>query len=145
MHTPRTRMHTAEHILSAIMRLEYGADRNVELHLGDKKTKCDYCPNAPLQDGDIEQIQRRVNDEILANHPVGDEIIARSEATEYDLWKVPADAETIRIVNIGTLDAQPCSGEHVSNTQEIGEFRVTTYENRDNGRTRIRFKVGAPK
>jgi len=60
---------------------------------------------------------------------------------EYDLWKVPAEIQEIRIVKIGEFDAQPCRGEHVSRTQEIGEFSVSSYELRENGRVRIRFKI----
>ncbi len=139
---PRTRMHTAEHILSAVMRIDYGAPRNLELHLGDKKTKCDYEPSRSVNPEDIAAISDKVNKEIQKNHPVSHFVIPRTEAVEYDLWKAPEDAREIRIVKIGDLDAQPCSGEHVARTQEIGSFRITSHEWRENGRLRIRFKVG---
>ena len=48
---------------------------------------------------------------------------------------------TFRIVKIGEFDAQPCRGEHVSRTNEIGKFSVSSYELRENGRVRIRFKI----
>lgn len=139
--TPRARMHTAEHILSAIMRIHFNAPRNLELHLGDRKTKCDYQPAAPLQEPDILRIEALVKAEIAKNHPVTDFVVRRAEARAYDLWKVPPDAETIRIVKIGDLDAQPCSGAHVSATKEIGEFHLLSHEVRPNGRLRLRFRV----
>lgn len=136
------RMHTAEHILSAIMRREYGAPRNLELHLGEKKTKCDYTPSRRIDEADIAHIERRVNEEIQKGHTVQAYTLSRQEAAErYDLWKVPAHADTIRIVVIGDLDAQPCSGPHVQNTRDVGIFRILSYDLRDNGRIRIRFKV----
>jgi len=87
------------------------------------------------------QIETLVNQEINANHSVSHFFVHREEATEYDLWKVPAEIQEIRIVRIGEFDAQPCRGEHVGYTEEIGKFSVSSYEIRENGRVRIRFKV----
>ncbi len=140
--TPKlARMHTAEHLLSAVMRKFYNAPRNLELHLGEKKTKCDYDLPQPLADADVEKIQQLVNEEIAKNHAVSFAYIKRSEAQQFDLWKVPADMYDLRIVRIGDFDAQPCSGSHVRSTSEIGEFVIASLEKRENGRTRIRFRV----
>ncbi len=135
------RMHTAEHILTAVMRKFYDAPRNLEFHLNEKKTKCDYEVPGSLKDKDIIQIETLVNQEINANHSVSHFFVHREEATEYDLWKVPAEIQEIRIVKIGEFDAQPCRGEHVTSTNEIGRFHVSSWEKRDDGRLRIRFKV----
>ena len=136
-----TRMHTAEHILTAVMRKFYDAPRNLEFHLNEKKTKCDYEVPRSLNEQDITQIETLVNQEINANHSVSHFFVRRKEAGEYDLWKVPAEIQEIRIVKIGGFDAQPCRGEHVGHTKEIGEFSVSSYELRESGRMRIRFKV----
>ncbi len=136
-----TRMHTAEHILTAVMRKFYDAPRNLEFHLNEKKTKCDYEVPRSLNEQDIIQIETLVNQEINANHSVSYFFVHREEAKEYDLWKVPAEIQEIRIVKIGEFDAQPCRGEHVSRTNEIGKFSVSSYEIRENGRVRIRFKI----
>lgn len=135
------RMHTAEHILSAVMKRHFGAPRNLELHLGEKKTKCDYAVGGSLSDQDLRQIEQLVNAEISRNHAVSLFRIKRDEAGAYDLWKVPQDSEQIRIVQIGDFDAQPCSGEHVSQTSEIGTFHITSCDLQGNGRIRIRFKL----
>ena len=135
------RMHTAEHILTAVMRKFYDAPRNLEFHLNEKKTKCDYEVPRSLNDQDITQIQTLVNQEINANHSVSYFFVHREKAREYDLWKVPTETHEIRIVKIGEFDAQPCRGEHFSRTNEIGKFSVSCYELRENGRVRIRFKI----
>ncbi len=134
-------MHTAEHILTAVMRKHYATPRNLEFHLNEKKTKCDYLVPNPLTQQDIEQIENLVNQEIAKNHSVTPHTLNRGEAVNYDLWKVPADAQEIRIVKIGDFDEQPCEGNHVSNTDEIGKFRISSFELRENGRIRIRFKL----
>ncbi|MDQ7054125.1 MAG: hypothetical protein Q9P14_15030 [candidate division KSB1 bacterium] len=137
------RMHTAEHILSAIMRIHYAAPKNLELHLNEKKTKCDYQPAVPIDEAAIRRIEAMVNAEIRKNHPVTAFMLSRQEAEQrgYDLWKVPPDAEEIRIVKIGELDAQPCSGQHVTRTAEIGVFRIISHDVRESGRLRLRFRV----
>ncbi len=135
------RMHTAEHILTAVMRKFYTAPRNLEFHLNEKKTKCDYEIPRLLNEQDIIQIETLVNQEINANHSVSHFFVRREEAIEYDLWKVPAEIHEIRIVKIGEFDAQPCRGEHVSLTKKIGIFSVSSFELRENGRMRIRFKI----
>ena len=135
------RMHTAEHLLSAVMRKFYGAPRNLEFHLGEKKTKCDYEVTRPLQEQDIREIETRVNAEIARDLPVTSFHLAREQAGRYDLWKVPPDHDPIRIVKIGEFDEQPCGGAHVSHTGEIGRFYISSYALRENGRVRIRFKL----
>jgi len=134
-------MHTAEHLLSAVMRKHFGAPRNLEFHLGEKKTKCDYKPERPVSATDIESIETLVNEQITRNLPVSSYVVARQDAAEHDLWKVPAEAERIRVVRIGDYDAQPCRGEHVNATAEIGRFEISSFDLRDNGRLRIRFKL----
>jgi Ser-tRNA(Ala) deacylase AlaX len=134
-------MHTAEHILSAVMRKFYEAPRNLEFHLGEKKTKCDYETPRPLGDADFKQIEALVNGEIAKDHPVSNFITTREQAAGYDLWKVPPDANEISTYKIGDFDEQPCGGPHVTRTSEVGTFRVLSYELRENGRVRIRFRV----
>ena len=128
-----TRMHTAEHILTAVMRKFYDAPRNLEFHLNEKKTKCDYEVPGSLDEQEITQIEALVNQEINANHSVSHFLVRREEAGKYDLWKVPAETQEIRIIKIGGFDAQPCRGEHVSHTQEIGTFCISSHELRENG------------
>ena len=60
-----------------------------------------------------------------------------------DLSKLPEEAsETLRIVRVGDYDACACIGAHVSNTSEIGRFKLLNYDYTD-GRLRLRFKLEA--
>ena len=136
------RMHTAEHLLSAVMRRRFGSPRNLELHLGEKKTKCDFLVPRPLAAEDLALVEAEVNAEIAAGHSVTAEVVSRDEAERaYDLWKVPPDAAEIRIVRIGAVDAAPCVGDHVRSTREVGRFRITTADMKDERTVRIRFTL----
>jgi len=132
-------MHTAEHVLTAVMWRLYGSPRNLEFHLGDKKTKCDYEVVRPLGADDVRHIEDAVNAEIARDLAVSVMHITRSDAGHLDLRKVPSDAETIRVVSIGDVDTTPCSGEHVGRTSEIGRFLLKSFEMRTPTLVRIRF------
>lgn len=58
-----------------------------------------------------------------------------------DLSKLPEDAsEMLRIIRIGDYDICACIGAHVSNTSEIGHFKLLNYDFQE-GRLRLRFKL----
>jgi Ser-tRNA(Ala) deacylase AlaX len=68
--------------------------------------------------------------------------VSREEAAAIvDLSKLPEDAsQTLRIVRIGDYDACACIGAHVTNTREVGTFRIISHSFAD-GIWRLRWKV----
>ena len=85
---------------------------------------------------------RRVNEIILQNLPVTEEVLPRAEVAEIaDISKLPPEAgDMLRVIRVGGYDVCPCIGKHVSNTSEIGVFKITTWDY-ENGRLRLRFKL----
>lgn len=134
-------VHTAEHILTKVMKDHFGCTRNFEMHLGEKKSKCDYDVPKELSEEGIRRIEDLVNAEIGKGHSVTSEVIPISEAEGHDLWKVPEGVAEIRIVRIGDFDATPCAGEHVANTAQLGRFKIISYSRKEDGLLRIRFKL----
>lgn len=136
------RMHTAEHILTAVMRRLFQSPRNLEMHLGEKKSKCDYAVPRPILDDDIASIENAVNAEIARDDAVTHEILPIERAREtYNMWKVPRGVKEICIVHIGDFDVTPCSGEHVEHTAQVGQFRIKSHSMKDENIVRIRFSV----
>lgn len=135
-------MHTAEHILNSVMDKMYHCGRSFNSHIEDKKSKCDYKARRALTNREVAAVERTVNEIIKLNLPVGEEYVGRREADEkYFTGKLPENAgEAIRIITVGSFDACPCIGQHVSNTSEIGMFSVTSADFTD-GILRIRFKL----
>lgn len=135
-------MHTAEHLLNQTMVRMFGCPRSKNAHIERKKSKCDYeLAEAPTTE-QMAEIERRINEVIDRHLPVTIEFMSREEAAQLvDLSKLPeAAGDTLRIVRIGDYDACACIGAHVSNTSEIGHFKMLTYEFAD-GRLRLRFKL----
>ena len=135
-------MHSAEHILNQTMVRMFDCGRSFSNHIEKKKSKCDYHFERNLTEAEISELNERVNQTIQRNLPVVQEFVTRDEANDkFNLERLPESAgETIRIIKIGDYDACPCSGLHVSNTEEIGSFKIISTDF-NNGVLRIRFKL----
>ena len=137
--------HTAEHLLNATMVKMFGCPRSRNAHVEKKKSKCDYILDSEPTQEQVDEIESRVNEVIARRLDVSIEFMNREQAASIvDLSKLPDDAsETLRIVRIGNYDVCACIGAHVSNTDEIGTFKVISHSY-DNGIWRLRWKVVKP-
>ena len=135
-------MHSAEHIMNQTMIQMFNCGRSVRNHIEKKKSKCDYCFNRNLTVEEIAEIETKVNEIISQHLPISEVLITRTEAQErFNLSKLPNEAgDTIRIISIGDYDACPCIGTHVTNTSEIGHFRIISTDYNE-GILRIRYKL----
>ncbi|MFT3738321.1 MAG: hypothetical protein QM786_06155 [Breznakibacter sp.] len=138
-------MHTAEHVLNQVMIRNFGTKRCFTMHLEKKKSKCDFLFDRPLSETDEQLIENEVNQVLKQNLPVYDQTVGREEAEKLvTLEKLPEESgDEIRIVHVGDFDACACIGNHVSNTREVGEFRIISTSFED-GALRIRFKLNRP-
>ena len=118
-------MHTAEHLLNATMVKTFGCLRSRNAHIERKKSKCDYILSVCPTEAEIQMIEDKVNAAIDQNLPV------------------TVDAsETLRIIRIGDYDACACIGLHVSNTSEIGTFKIISHDYDEERQVlRLRFKL----
>lgn len=134
--------HTCEHVLNATMVAMFGCPRSRNAHVERKKSKCDYLLDAEPSAETVAEIERKVNEVIASGLDVTVEFVTRDQAASIvDLSKLPEDAsETLRIVRIGDYDACACIGAHVSNTSEIGQFKIISHSYVD-GVWRLRWKV----
>lgn len=136
-------MHTAEHVLNGVMVRLFGRGRCYSAHINPKKSKCDYRFDRDLTADEALQVEQLVNEQLARNLAVREEMLKLDEAANrYDLGRLPEGVDTVRVVHIGDFDSCPCIGEHVSNTREVGMFRLTTH-GFDEGTLRIRFKLEA--
>lgn len=137
-------MHTAEHILNQTMVRMFGCPRSKSSHIERKKSKCDYYLTEAPSAEQIREIEAKVNEVISQNLAVNVAFAKRDEVPAHvDLSKLPEDSsETLRLVSVGDFDLCACIGQHVSNTSEIGTFRIISSDYTD-GKLRIRFRLDA--
>lgn len=135
-------MHTCEHIVNQTMIRLFGCGRSVSAHIERKKSKLDYALATAPTSEDIARIEAAVNEVIGRNLEVTTEFITQSEAADrFDMKRLPEGAsDTVRIVKVGDYDECLCIGQHVSNTSEIGTFRIISSDYKD-GIFRMRFKL----
>ena len=117
------RMHTALHLLCAVLPGIAVTGGSV----GADKSRLDFdLPDPPAK----EEIERRLNAVIAADHPVRAGMGGRggagrqSGAGAHPVGAAAARPGRLRLVRIGAgeppVDLQPCGGTHVASTAEIG-------------------------
>jgi Ser-tRNA(Ala) deacylase AlaX len=134
--------HTAEHILTAVMKELYNGII-LDFHLKGNKVRCDYNVtfDSSLEDA-FERIENRVNEVIIRNLDISYTNMSREEAERVArLSKVPEDKDKIRLVKIGDYNTTACSGNHVSNTSEIGKMEIRTYHQHSPDVVRLTFML----
>jgi len=134
----RMRMHTALHLLSAV--LPYAVTGG---SVGESESRLDFdIPEAGL---DKDAITARVNEMIARNATVSSRWITDAELeanpglVKTMLVKPPMGTGRVRLIEIAGLDLQPCGGTHVRATGEIGQVCVTQIEKKGKQNRRVRL------
>ena len=134
------RMHTAEHILNQTMIRLFSCGRAFSAHIEKKKSKCDYRFDRALSDGEIKELEEKVNRIIQDNLEVSAVLLPLQEVRERLHYDKPLDGDPIRAIQIGDYDIIPCYGDHVGRTGEVGGFRIVSSDWNE-GVLRIRYKL----
>src|ERR1051325_6455099 len=136
----RMRMHTALHLLSAV--LPYAVTGG---SVGEAESRLDFdIPEAGL---DKDDITAKVNAMIAKNAAVSSRWITDAELeANPGLVKTmsvtpPMGTGRVRLIEIAGLDLQPCGGTHVRETGEIGTVQVTQIEKKGKQNRRVRIAL----
>jgi misacylated tRNA(Ala) deacylase len=136
----RMRMHTALHLLSAV--LPYPVTGGA---VNEDDSRLDFdIPEAGLDKDEItEKVNRMIKTdaEVRSRWITDEELEANPALVKTMAVKPPMGTGRVRLIEIVGLDLQPCGGTHVRRTGEIGAVRVTTIEKKgkQNRRVRISF------
>lgn len=138
------RLHTAAHLIAAIMYRDYNA-----LITGGqvdyKHAKLDF--NLPKTNREIfEAAVEKANKEASKNIPLKIYFLTREEALKISgvvklAERMPPEEKELRIVEIPSIDIQADGGPHVKNTKEIEEILLVKIENKGKNKRRIYFDV----
>ena len=136
----RMRMHTALHLLSAV--LPYPVTGG---SVGEQESRLDFdIPDAGL---DKDAITAKLAEMIAMGAPVTSRWIADAELeanpglVKTMSVKPPMGTGQVRLIEIAGLDLQPCGGTHVRSTAEIGAVRVTQIEKKGKLNRRVRIAL----
>ena len=134
----RMRMHTALHLLSAVLHYPVTGGS-----VGEAEGRLDFdIPDAGL---DKDAITQRLAKMIAANAEVrtrwitSEELEANPGLVKTMSVKPPTGSGRVRLVEIVGYDLQPCGGTHVHRTGEIGKIAVTQVEKKGRMNRRVRL------
>lgn len=136
----RMRMHTALHLLSAV--LPYPVTGG---SVGEVESRLDFdIPEAGLDKDAITATLAEMiaSDAAVSSRWISDaELEANPGLVKTMSVKPPLGTGQVRLIEIKDLDLQPCGGTHVRSTAEIGAVRVTQVEKKGKQNRRVRLAL----
>ncbi|WCM90373.1 alanine--tRNA ligase [Acidovorax sp. NCPPB 3576] len=120
------RNHSVTHLMHKALREVLGSHVQQKGSLVNaERTRFDFAHNAPVTDAQIREIERRVNEEILANTATGARVMDIESAQKTGAMMLFGEkyGESVRVLDIGT-SRELCGGTHVARTGDIGLFKV---------------------
>ncbi len=139
------RNHSVTHLMHKALREVLGAHVQQKGSLVNAdRTRFDFAHNAPVTDAEIREIERRVNEEILANVATQARVMDIESAQKTGAMMLFGEkyGETVRVLDIGS-SRELCGGTHVQRTGDIGLFKVVAEGGVAAGVRRIEAVTGA--
>ena len=136
------KMHTAQHMMSALANEEWGAI-TVGNQIGYDRTRIDLqFTNRELFEKEF--FQALINDEISKGHIVkmdfrSTEELLSDPLVRVDMSRMPKNIDTYRTISIGEVDVCPCAGTHVETTLQIPEIHISKVKSKGSGKLRIEY------
>jgi len=140
-----TANHSAAHLLQSALRSVVGTHiHQAGSYVSDAYMRFDFTHYEKVSDVEIKAIEEMVNHSIFTHTPVVITSMDIEEAKQSGataLFDEKYD-KVVRVVTMGDLSKELCGGCHVSNTQEIGVFKIESEESIGSGIRRITAKTG---
>lgn len=135
-----TKYHTTTHLLHAALRQILGTHvQQSGSNITAERLRFDFTNPEKLTDDQIKKISDLVNQQIKENLPVVKETIPFVDAQKQGALaffgtKYP---DIVSVFAIGNFSKEVCTGPHINNTSELGQFEIIKEESAGSGKRRI--------
>ncbi|MEC9062793.1 MAG: alanine--tRNA ligase, partial [Pseudomonadota bacterium] len=137
--------HSATHLLHAALREILGEHVTQKGSLVEApRMRFDFSHFEAVTAEQLAEIERRVNQEIRANHTLATELMDLDEAIASGAMALFGEKydEKVRVVTMGPFSVELCGGTHVTRTGDIGLFKITSEAGIASGVRRIEAVTG---
>lgn len=137
--------HSATHLLHAALKEVLGEHVNQAGSLVEaERLRFDFSHFGPMTQDEIDQVERRVNEEIWNSIEVNIQEMPIEEAKKIGAMALFGEkyGDVVRVVNMAPFSIELCGGIHVNNTSEIGLFKIVSESGTGAGVRRIEALTG---
>lgn len=137
--------HSATHLLHAALKEVLGEHVNQAGSLVEAdRLRFDFSHFGPMTQEELDQVERRVNEEIWRGIDVRIQEMGIDEAKSMGAMALFGEkyGDIVRVVNMAPFSIELCGGIHVSNTAEIGLFKIVSESGTGAGVRRIEALTG---
>ena len=120
------RNHSVTHLMHKALREVLGPHVQQKGSLVDaEKTRFDFAHDKPVSEGEMREVEARVNAEILQNTPTRAQVMPIEEAKRSGAMMLFGEkyGDEVRVLDIGS-SREFCGGTHVARTGDIGVFKI---------------------
>ena len=139
------RNHTATHLLHAALKQVLGSHVNqAGSYVGPDRLRFDFSHFSQVTEAELAEVERLVNEEILASKAVEIEELPIEEAKKKGAMALFGEkyGKIVRVVTVPGFSMEFCGGSHVNNTAQIGMFKIVSEGSSGAGVRRIEAVTG---
>ncbi len=121
------RNHSATHLLqSALIKVLGNHIKQAGSSVGPDRLRFDFTHSEALKPEEIAQVEELVNSAVASSLPVKAAHMSKDEATKKGAMALFGEkyGDRVRVLTMGDVSCELCGGTHVSNTSEIGLFKI---------------------